>query len=122
MIKVIVFPLVLHIHPYRQMIRMSTHIEIGETLYSKSLGSQKSDTAEQAPLQTDSVLWIASLTKLVTGIACMIAVEQRLVTLDENVREIVPELKDLDLLVGFEEGESPRKPILKKTTAPISIR
>lgn len=91
-------------------------------MYSKSFGSRTFDIAEDASLQTDSVLWIASLTKLVTGVACMIAVEQGLVTLDENVREIVPELKDLDLLVGFEEGESPRKPILKKTMAPISIR
>jgi CubicO group peptidase (beta-lactamase class C family) len=122
MIKVVVFPLVLHIRPYLPMIRMSTHTGVGETLYSKSLGSRTFDTAKDAPLQTDSVLWIASLTKLVTSIACMIAIEQGLLTLDENVREIVPELKDLDLLVGFEEGEHPRKPILKKTTAPISIR
>jgi len=91
-------------------------------VYSKSFGSRTFDTTKDAPLQTDSVLWIASLTKLVTSIACMIAVEQGLVTLDENVREIVPELKDLDLLVGFEEGESSRKPILKKVTAPISLR
>jgi hypothetical protein len=104
------------------MIKTSTHTGIGEILYSKSFGSRTFDTAKDEPLQTDSVLWIASLTKLVTGVACMIAVEQGLVTLDENVREIVPELKDLDLLVGFEEGENPRKPILKKTSAPISIR
>jgi CubicO group peptidase (beta-lactamase class C family) len=52
----------------------------------------------------------------------MIAVEQGLVTLDQNVREILPELKDVDLLLGFEEGGTPRKPILKSVTAPISLR
>jgi hypothetical protein len=52
----------------------------------------------------------------------MIAVEQRLVTLDRNVREILPELKDVNLLLGFEEGGTPRKPILKNATAPISLR
>lgn len=52
----------------------------------------------------------------------MIAVEQGLITLDQNVREIVPELKELDVLVGFEEGEGIKKPILKVTDAPISLR
>jgi CubicO group peptidase (beta-lactamase class C family) len=52
----------------------------------------------------------------------MIAVEQGLVTLDQNVREILPELKDVNLLLGFEEGDTPRKPILKHVTAPISLR
>jgi hypothetical protein len=52
----------------------------------------------------------------------MIAVEQCLVTLDQNVREILPELKDVNLLLGFEEGSTPHKPILRHVTAPISLR
>jgi CubicO group peptidase (beta-lactamase class C family) len=55
----------------------------------------------------------------------MIAVEKGLVTLDQNVREVVPELKDLDQLVGFEDheiGEISRKPIVKKVTTPITLR
>jgi CubicO group peptidase (beta-lactamase class C family) len=102
--------------------RETTDIETGETLYSKSFGQRTFDTTEDDSLLTDSLLWIASLTKLVTSVACMVAVEKGLVTLDENVREIVPELEDLELLVGFEEGVTPRKPILKKVTAPISLR
>lgn len=102
--------------------RETTDIETGETLYSRSFGQRTFDTTEDDSLLTDSLLWIASLTKLVTSVACMIAVEKGLVTLDENVREIVPELEDLELLVGFEEGGTPRKPILKKVTAPISLR
>jgi hypothetical protein len=52
----------------------------------------------------------------------LIAVGKELVTLDENVREIVPELKHLDFLVGFEEGGTPRKPILKKVSASVTLR
>ena len=53
----------------------------------------------------------------------MIAVEQKLVGLDESVREIVPELKTLDILIGFEESENrPREPILEKVTASITLR
>ena len=94
-------------------------------MYSKSFGSRTFDATRNEPLQTDSVLWIASLTKLVTSIACMIAVEKGLVTLDQNIRDIIPELKDVDQLVGFEDheiGEVARKPILKKVTTPITLR
>lgn len=71
----------------------------------------------------DSVQWIASLSKLFTAVACMITVEQKLIGLDDNVRHIVPELKTLDLLLGFEESEKrPRKPILEEVTAPITLR
>jgi CubicO group peptidase (beta-lactamase class C family) len=94
-------------------------------LYSKSFGSRTFDATKNDRLQTDSVLWIASLTKLVTSIACMIAVEKGLITLDQDVRGIVPELKDLDQLVGFKDheiGEISRKPILTKVTSPITLR
>lgn len=94
----------------------------GNTLYGKSAGYRTFNDEEKALLQGDSVMWIASLTKLVTAIACMIAVEKGLITLDQNVREIVPELGDVEVLLGFEEGEAPRKPITKKTDAPISLR
>lgn len=53
----------------------------------------------------------------------MIAVDQGLIGLDDNVREIVPELKDIELLAGFEDSDSKqRKPILKAVEAPISLR
>lgn len=53
----------------------------------------------------------------------MIAVEQKLIGLDDNVREIVPELRELKILVGFEEGETrPRKPILEEVTAAVTLR
>ncbi|KAI1293159.1 beta-lactamase/transpeptidase-like protein [Xylaria venustula] len=49
----------------------------------------------------------------------MIAVEKGLVTLDQNVRDIVPELTDLDVLEGFDDDGAPR---LRKCTSPISLR
>ncbi|KAI0430875.1 beta-lactamase family protein [Xylaria sp. FL1042] len=87
------------------------------TLYSKAYGSR--DLARSQPIDLDSFHWIASLTKLSTAIATMIAVEKGLVTLDQNVREIVPELEELDVLEGFDEDGTPR---LRKCTSPISLR
>lgn len=100
----------------------STNLDQGEIIYSKSFGSRTFDISKHEPLQTDSVLWIASLTKLVTTIACMVAVEQGLVTLDQNVREIIPEFKDLKILVGFEDGGIPRTPILKDLKDAVTLR
>ena len=67
----------------------------------------------------DSFFWIASLTKLSTAVATIFAVEKGLVTLDQNVRDLIPELAELDVLEGFDEDGTPR---LRKTTAPISLR
>ncbi|KAJ5658261.1 uncharacterized protein N7484_001910 [Penicillium longicatenatum] len=52
------------------------------------------------PLTTDSVFWIASCTKLITGIACMQLVEQGRISLDDSneTERICPELKDLKVL------------------------
>lgn len=53
----------------------------------------------------------------------MIAVENGLLALDENVRDIVPELQKVECLIGFEESDKfPRKPILEDVTGPISLR
>lgn len=52
----------------------------------------------------------------------MVAVENGLVTLDENVRDIVQELWKFECLVGFEKSDKlPRKPILEEDN-PISLR
>lgn len=86
-------------------------------LYSKAYGSR--DLARSQPIDLDCFHWIASLTKLSTATATMIAVEKGLVTLDQNVREIVPELADLDVLEGFDDDGTPK---LRKCTSPISLR
>ncbi|EEQ32240.1 beta-lactamase family protein [Microsporum canis CBS 113480] len=57
--------------------------------------------------------------RLSTAVTVLIAVEKGLVTLDQNVRDIVPELADLDILEGFDDDGAPR---LRKCTAPISLR
>lgn len=86
-------------------------------LYSAAYGSR--DLTRSQPITLDSCFWIASLTKLSTAVATLIAVEKGLVTLDQNVRDIVPELADLDVLEGFDDDGAPR---LRKCTTPISLR
>jgi CubicO group peptidase (beta-lactamase class C family) len=87
------------------------------------MGSRSIDIIKTASLGLDSTMWVGSITKLQTCMACMIAIEQGLFTLDTNVREVVPELAEIELLVGFEESEKfPRVPITKPVSSPITLR
>lgn len=91
--------------------------------YPNSFGSRTIDVSGELPFQMDSVQWIASLSKLVTLVAWMIVVDQKLIRLDDCVKNIVPESKILELLLDFEEPEKrPRKSILEEVTTPINLR
>ena len=55
-----------------------------------------------------------------TAIAVLQCVERGLLKLDDDVTSILHELKDLQVLEGFEERSG--KPILTKRTNPITLR
>ncbi|MCC6511925.1 MAG: beta-lactamase family protein [Pirellulaceae bacterium] len=53
------------------------------------------DIAAGRPMQADSIFWIASMTKPVTGVAVMILEEEGKLKLDDPVSQYLPEFKDL---------------------------
>lgn len=55
-----------------------------------------------------------------TSIAALQCVERGQFTLDEDVTRLLSELKDIDILTGFEEGTE--KPILVKAKKTITLR
>lgn len=70
----------------------------GKLLFSHAGGQRGHGSPE--PLSPDCVFWIASCTKLITGIACMQLVEQGRLSLDDanEIDRICPELKDVNVL------------------------
>ncbi|KAK3496248.1 beta-lactamase/transpeptidase-like protein [Neurospora crassa] len=79
--------------------------------------------ASTPAFSTDSFLWVASLTKLLTTICLMQLVQQGKLHLDEDVREKLPELTKWGILRGFEEEEEEEgKAILEEITKPITAR
>lgn len=62
--------------------------------------SGKTGAAQSTPMSLDSVFWIASCTKIITGIACMQLVEQGKINLEDSAAlyKIIPELKDKKVL------------------------
>jgi len=90
----------------------------GKTVFQGSSGRADFplDAAPYEP-NTPTIIW--SMTKLITATCILQLVEQGLITLDQDVRLIVPELAKLQLFRGFDESG---KAILAENTKPISMR
>ncbi|MEC8922187.1 MAG: serine hydrolase domain-containing protein, partial [Actinomycetota bacterium] len=61
----------------------------------------RSETSGE-PMTDDTVFQIASMTKPITGVACMQAVERGLLELDRPAGEVIPWLADVQVLDGFD--------------------
>lgn len=90
----------------------------GNFVYQKAFGNLKL-TGDAAPVQLDTPMWIASCTKLLTTISALQCVEKGQMTLDEDVTRLVPELKDVDIITGFDQSG---KPTLVKAKNKITLR
>jgi CubicO group peptidase (beta-lactamase class C family) len=77
------------------------------------------DAASGAPMTADSVVWIASMTKAVTGACAMQLVEQDRLSLDGPIASVLPELGRVQVLEGFAADGTPR---LRPSRRPITLR
>ncbi|KAF2399128.1 beta-lactamase/transpeptidase-like protein [Trichodelitschia bisporula] len=68
----------------------------GKTIYSKASG-YNGVAPDAGPIDPDGTFWIASCTKLITSICALQCVEKGLVSLDEDISRILPELKDPEI-------------------------
>ena len=61
--------------------------------------SRRVGASQQQPVDMDSVFWIASCTKMITGIVCMQLVEHRRLSLDDftRVEKLCPARSGVDL-------------------------
>lgn len=86
----------------------------GKEIYAKSLGTKNLN--DDAPaVGPDNVFSIASCTKLLTSICALQCVEKGLITLDEPVANVLPELDKLEIIGGTAEALSYTKPSEKVT-------
>ena len=65
-----------------------------------AVASGRRGFGSEEPMSLDNIFWIASCTKLITGIACMQLVEQGKLSLDDAAQTegLCPEIKDLQVL------------------------
>src|SRR6266540_5091995 len=71
-----------------------------EVIYQGAFG--KRDLAKDDAMTTDSVFWIASMTKAITAAAAMQLVEQGKLSLDQPIGEVLPDLANPQVLEGFD--------------------
>jgi CubicO group peptidase (beta-lactamase class C family) len=72
-----------------------------------------------AEMSSDTVFWIASMTKAVTSAAAMQLVERGRLALDAPVADVLPELASPQVLEGFDAAGEPR---LRPARRPITLR
>jgi len=77
------------------------------------------DVATGAAMSPDSVVWIASMTKAITAAAAMQQVEQGKLSLDAPIAGVLPQLRDLKVLEGFDAGGKPK---LRPARVPVTLR
>src|SRR5882757_2691884 len=65
----------------------------GKLAYLQAIGFQ--DRAKTIPMKTNSIFWIASMSKPVTSVAAMILVDDGKLDLDAPVTRYLPELQDM---------------------------
>jgi CubicO group peptidase (beta-lactamase class C family) len=87
------------------------------TLYEGGFGERV--LGGGAAMSPDTVVWIASMTKALTGTAAMQLVEQGRLDLDRPARDVVPALADTEVLTGFDAGG---QPVTRPPVRPITLR
>ena len=87
------------------------------TTYEAGFG--KRILGESADMTPDTVAWIASMTKAVTGAAAMQLVERGKLSLDGPAKAVIPALGDCVVLEGFDAAGKPRT---RKATRDITLR
>ena len=91
----------------------------GEVLCAAAAGVRAVDDETAAPMSTDTVCWIASMTKAVTGAAAMQLVESGRLHLDTPAADVLEHLGTVGVLEGFDEEGNPQ---LRPARTPITLR
>jgi CubicO group peptidase (beta-lactamase class C family) len=88
-----------------------------EVIYQGAFG--KRDLGKDDAMTTDSVFWIASMTKAITTAAGMQLVEQGKLSLDDPIGKLLPDLASPQVLEGFDASGAPKT---RPAKGPITLR
>ena len=87
------------------------------TTYEGGFG--KRVLGQPAEMTPDTVVWIASMTKAITGAAAMQQVERGKLSLDGPAKAVIPYLGEVEVLEGFDDKGKPRT---RKPRRDITLR
>ncbi len=84
---------------------IATVVDADGVLFEGAGGRVRAD--EDTAATTETMIWIASMTKAMATVGVLQLIEQERLGLDDDVASIVPEFGDLQVLDGF-DGDEPR--------------
>jgi CubicO group peptidase (beta-lactamase class C family) len=90
----------------------------GSFTYSEAFGFRSLEDDNKLPMELDTLMTLASCTKLITTIAALQLVERGHIGLGDDVADILPELSELEIFQGMMDG----KGVLNKRKNPITLR
>lgn len=94
----------------------------GSLHYENVFGLSSIEPGHEKKLAMDSVFMFMSMTKLITVVAALQAIDKGLVDLDADVAPWLPELAALPVLKGFSGDGDDATPELVARNAPITMR
>jgi CubicO group peptidase (beta-lactamase class C family) len=86
-------------------------------VYEGAFGTR--EMGRDVPMTLDTIVWIASMTKAITGAAAMQLVEKGKLSLDRPAQDVVPDLAKARVLEGFDAAGQPR---LRAPKRPITLK
>ena len=86
-------------------------------LYEGAFGTRT--LGQNAAMTTDTVVWIASMTKALTSTCAMQLVERDQLDLESPASKWVPDLASVEVLEGFDAAGKPR---MRKPKRPVTLR
>jgi methyl acetate hydrolase len=86
-------------------------------IYEGAFGRRVVDKPE--PMTLDTVFRIASMTKAITGAGAMQLVEKGRMGLEQPMGDVLPVIKDVQVLEGFDRDGKPR---LRDPKSPLTLR
>ena len=91
----------------------------GSFQYMKAFQGRNLRESADSNYRIDSVLRLASCSKLITSVAALQCVDKGLIGLDDDVSRWLPEFKELKVLLECEDG---KEPVFEDLQAPITLR
>jgi CubicO group peptidase (beta-lactamase class C family) len=76
------------------------------------------DVGAKKPMTTDSVFWIASMSKPITGTALMLLIDEGKVNIDDPVEKYLPEFRG-QMVIAYQDDSTK---LLKRPKHPITVK
>ena len=95
----------------------AAQVVTGDGLLAAAAAGERS--AGASPMTLDTICWIASMTKAITGTAAMQLVERGMLHLDAPASSVLANLASAGVLEGF-DGDG--QPVVRPARAPITLR